>query len=188
MLATCTDDLTGVRDRALLLFAWASGGRRRSEVSAAVMENLVKVDDQTYVYRLARSKTDQTGTDHTNADKPIVGPAAEALTAWLEASGVQSSAIFRRIRRTKAVEPLSGQAVWLIVKRRAGLAGLAGDFGAHSLRSGFVTEAGRQNVPLGEAMALTGHRSVQTIMRYFQSGAVSQTRAANLLKEPSESS
>jgi hypothetical protein len=30
--------------------------------------------------------------------------------------------------------------------RRAQLAGLAGDFGAHSLRSGFVTEAGRQNV------------------------------------------
>jgi len=54
--------------------------------------------------------------------------------------------------------PLSGQAIWLIVKRRAQLACVAGDFGAHSLRSGFVTEAGRQNVPLGEAMGLTGHR------------------------------
>jgi len=187
LLATCTDGLIGVRDRALLLFAFSSGGRRRSEVSAAVVENLVKVDDQTFVYRLGHSKTDQTGTDHNvNADKPIVGPAAEALTAWLDASGVRSGKIFRRIRKTKAVEPLSGQAVWLIVKRRAQLARLEGDYGAHSLRSGFVTEAGRQNVPLGEAMALTGHRSVQTVMRYFQTGVVQQTRAANLMTDSNE--
>jgi integrase len=183
LLTTCTDGLIGTRDRALLLFAWASGGRRRSEVAAAVIENLVKVDVETYVYRLTHSKTDQTGTDHNiHADKPIVGPAAAALTAWLGASGVTSGAIFRRIRKTKAVEPLSAQAVWHIVKRRAALAGLQEDFGAHSLRSGFMTEAGRQNVPLGEAMALTGHRSAQTALRYFQTGAVQHTKAANLLQ------
>lgn len=182
MLATCTDGLIGLRDRALLLFAFASGGRRRSEVADAVMENLVKVDAQTYLYRLMHSKTNQTGTAcNVDADKPLVGPAAAALTVWLTASGVQSGALFRRIRKTKAVEPLSGQAVAHIVRRRAHLAGLEGDFGAHSLRSGFVTEAGRQNVPMKEAMDLTGHRSVPTFLRYFQSGAVQRTQAANLL-------
>lgn len=45
MLATCTDGLIGIRDRALLLFAFASGGRRRSEVATAVIENLVRVDE-----------------------------------------------------------------------------------------------------------------------------------------------
>ena len=166
------------------LFAFSSGGRRRSEVAAAVLENLVKVDANTYLYRLTHSKTDQAGTEHNvDADKPLVGPAAQALTAWLDASGVTSGAIFRRVRKTKAVEPLSGQAVWLIVKRRARLAGLEGDYGAHSLRSGFVTEAGRQNVPMREAMGLTGHRSLMTFMRYFQTGAVQQTQAANLLKD-----
>jgi len=173
MLATCTDGLVGIRDRAVLLFAWASGGRRRSEVASAVMENLTRVDENTYVYRLTHSKTDQAGTEHrADAEKPIVGVAAEALTAWLEASGVTAGPIFRRIRKSKAVEPLSGQAVWHIVKRRAALAGLEGDFGAHSLRSGFVTEAGRQNVSIAEAMGLTGHRSLVTFMRYFQSGSV----------------
>jgi len=182
MLATCTDGLLGIRDRALLLFAFSSGGRRRSEVAAATMENLIKVDEGAYVYRLTHSKTDQAGTEHNaDADKPLVGPAAQTLTAWLEASGVTSGAIFRRVRKTKAVEPLSGQAVWLIVKRRAQLAGLVGDFGAHSLRSGFVTEAGRQNVPLGEAMGLTGHRSMQTFLRYFKLGTVQNTQAANLM-------
>jgi integrase len=185
MLATCTDGLIGIRDRALLLFAFSSGGRRRSEVAAATMQNLIKVDEETYVYRLTHSKTDQAGTEHNaDADKPLVGPAAQALTAWLEASGVTSGAIFRRVRKTKAAEPLSGQAVWLIVKRRAALAGLEGDYGAHSLRSGFVTEAGRQNVPMKEAMQLTGHRSLATFLRYFQTGAVQHTKAASLLKDP----
>lgn len=181
MLATCTEGIRGLRDRALLLFAWASGGRRRSEVAAAVMENLARVEGG-YLYRLSYSKTDQSGTGNAaDAEKPLMGPAGGALTAWLEVSGVTSGAIFRRIRGARAGEPLSAQAVGLIVKRRAELAGLEGDFGAHSLRSGFVTEAGRQGVPLGEAMALTGHRSVQSAMRYFQGGAAQQMQAAHLL-------
>jgi len=189
LLATCTDGLAGIRDRALLLFAFASGGRRRSEVAHAMMENLQPVDETTYLYRLTHSKTDQAGTERqTGAEKPLVGRAAQALTAWLLASRVSSGPIFRRIRASKVAEPLSPQAVWRVVKRRAALAGLEGEFGAHSLRSGFVTEAGRQGVPLGETMALTGHRSVQTALRYFQSGAIQLTRAAKLLDEaaPSE--
>ena len=64
-------------------------------------------------------------------------------------------ALFRRIRGSTIAEPLSAEAVALIVKRRAQLAGLQEDFAAHSLRSDFVTEAGRQNVPLGDTMAMT---------------------------------
>jgi hypothetical protein len=46
-------------------------------VTASVVENLVKVDEQTYVHRIAHSKTDQSGTEHNaDADKPIVRPAA----------------------------------------------------------------------------------------------------------------
>ena len=112
----------------------------------------------------------------------MFGIAAEALTAWLQASGLKEGAIFRRVRGCRVAEPLDPQAVRYIVQRRARLAGLTGDFSAHSLRSGFMTEAGRQNVPLAEAMALTGHHSVQTALRYFQTGAVQHTRAANLLQ------
>ena len=182
LLATCTDGLRGVRDRALLLFAFASGGRRRSEVAGARMEQLEKLDAQTYLYRLGQSKTDPAGTGtQPDAVKPIVGAAATALSAWLSVSGVTSGPIFRRIYKSRPGGPLSGQAVSLIVKRRAALAKLEGDFGAHSLRSGFVTEAGRQAVPLKDAMALTGHRSLVTFLRYYQSGTVQSSAAANLL-------
>lgn len=51
MLATCGDDLHGLRDRALLLFAFASGGRRRSEVASAQVENLTSIPEG-FLYRI----------------------------------------------------------------------------------------------------------------------------------------
>ena len=54
-----------------------------------------------------------------------------------------------------------------IVKRRAALAGLKGNFGAYSLRSGFVTEAGKRGVPLPAVMAMNEHRSVTSVIGYF---------------------
>ncbi|MCY1451373.1 hypothetical protein D9M71_682380 [compost metagenome] len=80
-----------------------------------------------------------------------------------------------------SADGLSSDQVARIVQRRAKLAGLAGDWAAHSLRSGFVTEAGRQGVPLGEVMAMTEHRSVATVMGYFQSGSLLTSRATTLL-------
>ncbi|MGE8686038.1 MAG: tyrosine-type recombinase/integrase [Achromobacter sp.] len=184
LLATCDDTLRGVRDRALLLFAWASGGRRRSEVARATVENTRRTADG-FLFSLAHSKTNQAGESRANDQKPIVGMAAEALDAWLSASGISEGPLFRRVRRGGVVgEPLAAAALRDIVQERCRLAGLEGDFSAHSLRSGFVTEAGRQNVPLGDTMALTGHASVATVMGYFRAGAAAQSPAARLLDEP----
>jgi integrase len=190
LLATCIDGLLGIRDRAILTFGFASGGRRRSEIANAVMENLVRLDADSYVYRLARSKNDPTGQGHSHqADKPLVGVAAVAINAWLDAAQIRSGPIFRRIRGSIVThEALSGQAIWLIVRRRAALAGLLDDYGAHSLRSGFVTEAGRRNIPMKEAMDLTGHLSVSVFLRYFHPGAVMASRAANILNDPPDAS
>ena len=89
MLATCGDSLEGLRDRALLCCGFASGGRRRSEIAAADMRDLRRTGDETYVYRLEHSKTQQTGvTSGSSPDKPILGRSARALTAWLTAAGI----------------------------------------------------------------------------------------------------
>jgi len=184
MLATCDDTLRGIRDRALLLFAWASGGRRRSEVVRATVENTVRTAEG-FLYTLAQSKTNQTGARRADDQKPIVGSAAQALDAWLAASGIQQGPIFRRVRRGDVIgEPLAAAAVRDIVQERCKLAGLEGEFSAHSLRSGFVTEAGRRNIPLGDTMAMTGHASVATVMGYFRAGAAAQSPAARLMDEP----
>ena len=75
------------------------------------------------------------------------------------------------------------KAVAAIVQRRAARAGLAGDFGAHSLRSGFITEGARQGIALPALMALTEHRSVAQAIGYFQAGEAAQSPAARLLED-----
>ena len=181
LLATCDTSLRGKRDRALLLFAWSSGGRRRTEVTQANLANVVATDHG-YVYTLGYSKTNQRGVERADRSKPITGPAAQALADWLKASGIKDGAIFRRIRRGDRLgEPLAPAAVRDIVRKRCVLAGLKGDFSAHSLRSGFITEAARQDVPLGDIMAMTGQTSIATVMGYYQAGRLSQSKALKLL-------
>lgn len=180
LLDTCDDSLRGLRDRALLLFAWASGGRRRSEVVRATVENTPRGEDG-FLYLLRHSKTNQAGAARAEDAKPIVGAAARALQAWLDASGIAQGPLFRRIRRGDVLgEPLAAAAVRDIVRQRCELAGLDESYSAHSLRSGFITEAGRQQVPLGDAMAMTGHASVATAMGYYRAGAAATLKAARL--------
>ena len=183
ILATCDGSLRGKRDRALLLFAWASGGRRRSEVTSADMQFLKRVNTTDFIYTLLHSKTNQSGVEQPENAKPVLGAAGIALHEWLQISGITVGPIFRRIRKGDHIgEALSPAAVRTIVKERCALAGIEGDFSAHSLRSGFVTEAGRQNVPLAETMGLTGHQSVATVLGYFRSESTLNSRAARLFE------
>ncbi|WP_239684747.1 site-specific integrase, partial [Xanthomonas arboricola] len=180
---TCDDSLEGIRDRALLCFGFSSGGRRRSEVAAADMRDLRKTGDGGYIYRLEHSKTQQAGaTSDSTPDKPIVGRSAEALAAWLAAANITQGPLFRRLWKDRVGPALLPGSIATIVKRHAAMAGLEGDFGGHSLRSGFVTEAGKQGVPLPAVMAMTEHRSVATVLGYFQAGAAEDNPAARLLK------
>jgi hypothetical protein len=64
----------------------------------------------------------------------------------------------------------------------AALAGLDGDFGGHSLRSGFVTEGARQGVSLPALMAMTDHRWAASVIGYYQQGRVAENPAAQLLE------
>ena len=184
MLATCDESLVGLRDRALLCFAFASGGRRRSEVAAADLRDLKRLGDKGYIYRLEHSKTQQAGvTANSTPDKPVLDRAALALEDWLEASGITEGAIFRRLWKDRVGPALSPAAVGEIVQRRARHAGLEGDFGGHSLRSGFVTEASRQGVSLPAIMQLTEHRAVSSVIGYFQTGGATANPAARLLDD-----
>jgi integrase len=182
LLATCTDGARGLRDRALLLLAWSGGGRRRSEVVGLQVKDVRQLDDDTWLYALGTTKTDTGGI---RREKPLRGPAAHALAAWLAAAPADNGPLFRRMFKGNKVgtTALSADQVARIVQRRAALAGLEGDWAAHSLRSGFVTEAGRQGVPLGEVMAMTEHRSVSTVMGYFQAGSLLSSKATQLLSQ-----
>lgn len=181
MLGTCDESLKGLRDRALLLFGWSSGGRRRSEIAGALMANLKRIDASTYTYRLGVSKSDQAGAGSDAADKPIVDDAAKALERWLQAGGITEGPIFRRLWKGRVGGALMPAAVRRIVQERARAAGLDGEWSAHSLRSGFVTESGRQGIPVGDVMAMTNHRHFGSMIGYYRSGEMTRAKAARLL-------
>jgi integrase len=184
ILATCNDGLRGIRDCALLLLAWSGGGRRRSEVVGLQVQDLRRIDATTWVYALGPTKTDVTGV---RREKPLRGDAIVAIEAWLDAAKLAEGPLFRRLHRNGRVgaKAMTADHVARMVKRRARLAGVEGDWAGHSLRSGFVTEAGRQGVPLGEVMAMTEHRSVGTVLGYFQAGNLLGGRSTDLLRRSS---
>ncbi len=188
MLLTCDQDLAAEplavawrqrertmaahRDRALLLFGWTSGGRRRSEIATADMESLTRTthDGQlAYTYRLGETKT--TDEEDPTIDKPIKGTAAEALETWLMHTGIHSGRIFRSVAGGKLSDALSDRGVARIVQRRAQRAGLPGNWGGHSLRAGFITQGNLDGIADAEIMALTDHRTVQQLVRYHRESA-----------------
>ncbi|WP_431113340.1 hypothetical protein [Variovorax paradoxus] len=124
VLATCDDSPRGLRDRALLRFAFFSGGRRRSEVSEASMEHLRKVDDG-YVCSPTKGAANQDRCD----DILIGGMTAFALDAWLTTANITKGRIFRRVLQHGKVvgEGLTPEAVRRIVQERCRKAGLRGD-------------------------------------------------------------
>lgn len=187
MLATCDDSLEGRRDRALLHFGFGSGGRRRSEIADADLADLRPLPSGGFVYWLERSKSEQAGpTANSTPHKPVVGRAGESMAQWLAAAGLHEGRLFRRLWGDRVGPALSAKSVAAIVQRRARLAGLDGDFGGHSLRSGFVTEGARQGVPLPALMAMTSHRSVASLLGYVQAGAAADNPAARLLDDSVE--
>lgn len=191
LLATCSgEDLTALRDRAILMVAFASGGRRRSEIAGLRIEQLVKqapVTDEdgsplpSLGIDLGRTKT--SGADHDEMVY-LTGRPVETLTRWLEVAKIDKGSVFRKVDRwgnvsASALEP---SAINAIVKKRAQMAGLEpGKFSAHGLRSGYLTEAANRGIPLPEAMEQSRHRSVQQASDYYNNAKRRSGRASRLL-------
>jgi integrase len=175
LLATCDKSLIGLRDRALLLFFWASGGRRRSEAVLASVENTRRQADGSFQFELMPA---QLSEGYVEGPKrfAVDGQAAVALDQWLAASGIRTGPLFCRIRRGNKIvweNRASGLAVglkdhWLnaIVKSRCGAAGVPGSslYSSRSLRNGFVGQALDDQISVHQALRMTGLKSLKMFM------------------------
>ncbi|WP_349963013.1 tyrosine-type recombinase/integrase [Rhizobium sp. ZPR3] len=194
LLATCEGDrLADVRDRALLLTAFASGGRRRSEIADLRVEDLVYEEPvhadprnpaspllPCLTVNLGRTKT-TTADDRVHA--VLIGRPVIALKQWLAEAQIDSGSVFRRIDQWGNIDrrPLTPQSVNLILKGRCRQAGLDPVmFSAHGLRSGYLTEAANRGVPLQEAMQQSLHKSVTQAASYYNNAERKNGRAARL--------
>ncbi len=191
LLATCaTDSLRDIRDRAILMVAFASGGRRRSEIAGLRVEQFsveapIAVPDApplpSLAIHLGRTKTTSGEEDEVVY---LTGRPVEALNAWLAAARIDKGSVFRGIGRwgTVSKRALDPQSINAILKQRAEMAGLnVGEFSAHGLRSGYLTEAANRGIPLPEAMEQSRHRSVQQASSYYNNATRRSGRAARLL-------
>ena len=186
LLASCDDSLRGIRDRAMLTLAFASGGRRRSEVTGL---DLADVDLRPFKargliwLRLLETKT----TGKGDAPRlPLKGPAARALVHWLETTGLTDGPLFRPVSRSDRVltRRLAPDALRVILRHRLALAGLPEDFATpHGLRAGFLTQAALDGAPLAAAMALSLHRSAVQAQRYYADVEISANPATDMLGE-----
>jgi integrase len=162
-----------IRDRALLLIGFA-GAFRRSEL---ISLNCSSIDRRPggIVVTIPRSKTDQEGRSRAIAIPRLGGSICPvgALDHWLEFSGITEGPLFRPVTRGGQVIPrqLSGEAVAVIVKERAGSLALESErYSGHSLRAGFVTSAAMAGVPIWKIKAQTGHASEPVLARYIRNG------------------
>jgi integrase len=191
LLATCsTGSLRDVRDRAILMVAFASGGRRRSEIAGLRIEQLqpeepIQIDGASPLLSLSihLGRTKTSGADNEEVVY-LSGRPVDALNAWLGAAKIDKGSVFRAVDRWGNVSrrPLDPKAINDILKQRAELAGLdPTEFSAHGLRSGYLTEAANRGIPLPEAMEQSRHRSVQQASEYYNSAQRRSGRAARLL-------
>ncbi|KPH75947.1 tyrosine-type recombinase/integrase, partial [Bosea vaviloviae] len=195
LIATCQSErLADTRDLAILFLAFASGGRRRSEVARLRLEQLtvepdvlLDPDDKDsprlpcMAIALGRTKTAQADDDDSRV--LLIGAPVTALREWIERADVKKGPVFRAIDRWEAIDDraLTPQAVNLILKRRCAMAGLDPvEFSAHGLRSGYLTEAARNGVALPAAMRQSQHRSVQQAARYYNDADQALGKAARL--------
>jgi site-specific recombinase XerD len=184
MVASCDPETkAGLRDRALLVLAFA-GAFRRSELVSLDVADVEQVPDGLRIL-VRRSKTDQEAAGKRKplpyGSNPATCP-VRTLAAWLGAAEITQGPIFRPVNRHDQVQPgrLSDQSVALVVKRAGERAALdPARLAAHSLRRGFATTAARRGVADRTIMRHTWHRSRTTLDANIEERTESTDNAAS---------
>jgi integrase len=164
------DDLSALRDRAVLFLGFA-GGFRRQVLSSLRTKDIRSVRGGRVV-KVPKSKTDQAeGRSVQIPDRvPGLRPSPnEALDRWLDAAGITSGPLFRMVDRWGNVRDgaLSGHSVYTIVRDWVASIGENPElYGGHSLRAGFATQAYIDGVGEHEAAEQTGHSDLSTLRAY----------------------
>jgi integrase len=116
LLEACGGDLPGLRDRALLSVAYDTGLRASELVAVEVEHILEALDPEARLLAIHRSKGDQEGEGATAFLSPR---SARAIAAWMEAAGIASGPLFRRVqvRRYKARPAVQGRRIDSISSR-----------------------------------------------------------------------
>lgn len=182
MVDSLPDTLSGKRDRALLLIGF-TGALRRSELANIRREHL-KLVKEGFEILLPWSKTGMREVTIPYGSNYSTCP-VRSLQSWMKEAVIEEGPIFRAINKHGHIqsEALSGKAVVLIINRNGYIQKIIKetgekkavdqnipmpDFGGHSLRAGFVTQAILNGAPEHSIMAQTGHKKSDTLKKYIR--------------------
>jgi site-specific recombinase XerD len=172
----CTTIWTGssaaeLRNKAILVFGFASA-LRQSSITALDLADVHFVE-QGVVVSIHREKQDQVGEGREIAiayGSHVETCPVRHLAAWLKVRGTAPGPLFTAIADGKPViERLYSRYVSKVVK--LAMRSLSLDpksFGGHSLRSGLISEALLQGIDSIVLATYTGHRSLNSLRRYFR--------------------
>lgn len=154
------DDVTSLRDSALLELLYATGARVSEAVGLALDD--LDLDEELPVIRLF-------GKGRKERIVPLGSYAKVAIEAYIVRSrpvlaqrGQGSPALFLNSRG----RALSRQSAWEIIQRVAGRAGIDEDVSPHTLRHSFATHLLEGGASIRDVQELLGHASVQTTQIY----------------------
>jgi integrase len=182
MVGHCPPTLSGIRDRAVLLFCFA-GAFRRSELVNINIDDLTS-SDEGLVVMIRQSKTDQKREGRKVAipfgEFPDTCP-IRALLHWVDSANLATGPLFRSM--TKFERPrttrMSDRVVAEIVKKYCGLIGKRESaFSGHSLRSGLATSAAIAGASEASIQKQTGHKSLLVLRRYIRDASLFRENAA----------
>ena len=154
------DDVTSLRNSALLELLYATGARVSEAVGLALDD--LDLDEELPVIRLF-------GKGRKERIVPLGSYAKAAIEAYIVRSrpvlaqrGQGSPALFLNSRG----RALSRQSAWEIIQRAAGRAGIDEDVSPHTLRHSFATHLLEGGASIRDVQELLGHASVQTTQIY----------------------
>lgn len=169
LIKACSQDLRGLRNKALLLMAYDSL-RRRSELVSLRLHDIDWLPNQTCSVLLRKSKTDQQGTGkwiHLSAETTL------AIREWILESEIIDGHILRGIHPSGEITPSLCESriprIYKSLAKRAHLceeaiSGISG----HSMRVGRAQDLMVQGASLPQIMAKGGWAKTDTVMRYIE--------------------
>jgi site-specific recombinase XerD len=156
--APAGDSLRAKRDRALLALL-VGCGLRRSEVAGLAFDRIEQREGRWVI-------VDIEGKGNRIRSVPMPAWAKAALDHWTAEAGITSGNLFRAIsQKGEMGEGLTAQAVYLLVREYARLAGIA--VAPHDLRRTFAKLAHRGHSPIEQIQLSLGHGSILTTERYL---------------------
>lgn len=118
----------------------------------------------------------------TGADGGVAAGGIPADGITLAQAYRLTGSVFRTVTKASTIgDRVSGDAVGKVVSRRTRAAGLAGQWSAHSLRVGLVTEASRRGASVESIQRQTRHRSAAMVAAYTRHENVLDNNAVTVV-------